>query len=68
MYQFIINTPLGELGSQHFTEEQMNVIKTTQLNNTGHAVNLNMTLENGDELYMSKEMIGRSVFIVRKIS
>ena len=68
MYQLLITTPFGELGSQHFTEEQMDVIKSEYLKNIENLSFFSVLLENGEKMYMSKEMIGSSVFIVRKIS
>jgi hypothetical protein len=68
MYEIAITTPFGELGTKAFTEDEKNQIEVHLLEKIGTLQYISFVLEDGNTLYLSKEMIGRSVFILRKIS
>jgi hypothetical protein len=69
MYQIIIATPLGELGTIHFTEERKSMIETEILKEIGNITNyLKFQLEDGQDLYMTKGMIDSSVFLLKQVS
>jgi hypothetical protein len=69
MYQIVIATPLGELGTIHFTEERKSMIETEILKEIGKINNyLKLQLEDGQDLYMTKGMIDSSVFFLKKLS
>lgn len=68
MYELAITTPFGELGSKAFNEQEREEVETRLLSNLGNLNIFDVELEDGNTLYLSKDMIGRSVFILRKIS
>jgi hypothetical protein len=68
MYELAITTPFGELGSKAFAEEEKNQVEEKLLENIGNLSYFSIVLEDGNMVYLSKEMIGRSIFILRKIS
>jgi len=59
MYQIVIATPLGELGTKLFTEEEKSEIEFKILGNISRLSYLKLELEDGQDLYMTKDMIGR---------
>jgi hypothetical protein len=64
MYQIVIATPLGELGTINMTKE---VVADT-LADLGQVNSKSFTLEDGQVVFMTKDMIGRSVFLVKPAS
>lgn len=68
MYQIVIATPLGELGTKPFTEEEKSEVEFKILGNISSLTYLRLELEDGQDLYMTRDMIGRSVFFLRKVS
>jgi hypothetical protein len=64
MYQIVIATPLGELGTINMTKE---VVADT-LADLGQVNSKSFTLEDGQVAFMTKDMIGRSVFFVKPVS
>jgi hypothetical protein len=68
MYQIVIATPLGELGTKPFSEEEKSKVETEILENLSILTYVSFVLEDGQDLYMTKDMIGRSVFFLKKLS
>jgi hypothetical protein len=71
MYQIVIATPLGELGTKPFSEEEKSKVETEllkSLENLSILPYVSFVLEDGQYLYMTRDMIGRSVFFLRKVS
>ena len=69
MYQIVIATPLGELGTRLFTEEEKPRLETQILKELGNITNyLKLQLEDGQDLYMTKGMIDSSVFLLKQVS
>jgi hypothetical protein len=65
MYQIVINTPQGELGTMPMTKETADAA----LLGLGEFNDISFDLEDGQtKVYISKDMIGRSVFFIKKVS
>jgi hypothetical protein len=63
MYQIVIATSLGELGTATMTKEAaIQTLKNTETENY-----IFLVLEDGQTMFMTKEMIGRSVFFIRQV-
>lgn len=63
MYQLEINTPLGTILSCSLTESQIKEIVL----NLDKSTQISMVTEKGHTVYMTSDMIGRSVLFVRSI-
>jgi hypothetical protein len=68
MYQIVIATPLGELGTKPFSEEEKSKVETEILENLSILTYVSFVLEDGQDLYMTKGMIDSSVFFLKKLS
>jgi hypothetical protein len=68
MYQIVIATPLGELGTKPFSEEEKSKVETEILENLSILNYVSFVLEDGQDLYMTKGMIDSSVFFLKKLS
>lgn len=67
MYQVVIATPMGELGTLPLNEEQKSEMESKILSNIAEFNYLHFDLEDGQQMYMSKGMIDSSVFFLKKI-
>lgn len=64
MYQIVIATPLGELGTMPMPKETADAT----LLGLGQFNDITLDLEDGQTMCISKNMIGRSVFFIKKVS
>lgn len=67
MYQVVIATPMGELGTMPLNEEQKSKMESKILSNIAELKYIYFDLEDGQRMYMSKGMIDSSVFFLKKI-
>lgn len=66
-YQIVIATPLGELVSKVFDEDQKNHLDSVIFKQLGSLNYFTMVTEDGAEVHLTKDMIGSSVFFVKKV-
>lgn len=67
MYQIIAATPLGELISKPFDKEEKANLEQKLFSCIGSLNSMSFVVEDGATVYLTKEMMGRSVFFVKEV-
>lgn len=67
MYQIVAATPLGELISKPFDKEEKVNFEQTLFSCIGSLNSISFVVEDGATVYLTKEMMGRSVFFIKEV-